>query len=170
MKKFGTPIGAGPGSDSENVGFLAEGTPLPLGSVATGLPLPCFFFFCFFWPVPLAGACPCDDGCCDRPAAGDGVVEELVVVLELLELVVVDDEEEDEDDEGEVEVEPEVVVEELVGVLLVVLVVVLELVTSGALDVVVDGAHDSFSDTTTPWIGSPIAEIGVPGGTFTLNV
>jgi len=27
MKKFGTPIGAGPGSDSENVGFEAVGTP-----------------------------------------------------------------------------------------------------------------------------------------------
>ena len=31
MKKLGTPIGAGPGSESENVGLLAEGTPLPLG-------------------------------------------------------------------------------------------------------------------------------------------
>jgi hypothetical protein len=27
MKKFGTPIGAGPGSASENVGFPADGTP-----------------------------------------------------------------------------------------------------------------------------------------------
>jgi len=33
MKKFGTPIGAGPGSDSENVGLLAVGTPLPVGRV-----------------------------------------------------------------------------------------------------------------------------------------
>jgi hypothetical protein len=31
MKKFGTPIGAGPGSDSENVGLFGEGTPFPLG-------------------------------------------------------------------------------------------------------------------------------------------
>jgi hypothetical protein len=28
MKKFGTPIGAGPGSANENVGFAAVGTPL----------------------------------------------------------------------------------------------------------------------------------------------
>jgi hypothetical protein len=27
MKKFGTPIGAGPGSESENVGFDGVGTP-----------------------------------------------------------------------------------------------------------------------------------------------
>jgi hypothetical protein len=32
MKKFGTPIGAGPGSESEKVGLVAEGTPLPVGS------------------------------------------------------------------------------------------------------------------------------------------
>lgn len=32
MKKFGTPIGAGPGVDSEKVGFVAVGTPLPDGS------------------------------------------------------------------------------------------------------------------------------------------
>ena len=31
MKKFGTPIGAGPGSESENVGLVADGTPLPVG-------------------------------------------------------------------------------------------------------------------------------------------
>jgi hypothetical protein len=32
MKKFGTPIGAGPGSANENVGFAAVGTPpLPEG-------------------------------------------------------------------------------------------------------------------------------------------
>src|SRR5665213_182359 len=99
MKKFGTPIGAGPGSDSENVGFLAEGTPLPLGSVAIGLPFAGFFF----WPARLAGAWACDDCCCGRPAPGAGVVEEALVVV-VLELVVVEDEEEEED-EVEVEVE-----------------------------------------------------------------
>jgi hypothetical protein len=31
MKKFGTPTGAGPGIDSEKVGLLAAGTPLPVG-------------------------------------------------------------------------------------------------------------------------------------------
>jgi len=29
MKKFGTPIGAGPGSESEKLGFDAVGTPFP---------------------------------------------------------------------------------------------------------------------------------------------
>jgi hypothetical protein len=29
MKKFGTPIGAWPGSDSEKVGLAADGTPVP---------------------------------------------------------------------------------------------------------------------------------------------
>lgn len=37
-------------------------------------------------------------------------------------------------------------------------------------EVVVAGAQDSLSDTTTPWIGRFIAEIGVPGGKLTLNV
>ena len=31
MKKLGTPIGAGPGSESEKVGLVADGTPLPVG-------------------------------------------------------------------------------------------------------------------------------------------
>ena len=31
MKKLGTPIGAGPGNDSENVGLVGLGTPLPVG-------------------------------------------------------------------------------------------------------------------------------------------
>ena len=31
MKKLGTPIGAGPGSESEYVGLVAVGTPLPVG-------------------------------------------------------------------------------------------------------------------------------------------
>lgn len=31
MKKFGTPIGAGPGVESEKVGFEGAGTPLPDG-------------------------------------------------------------------------------------------------------------------------------------------
>ncbi len=34
----------------------------------------------------------------------------------------------------------------------------------------VTGAHDSLSDTTTPLTGRFMAEIGVPGATFTLNV
>ena len=31
MKKLGTPTGAGPGIDSEKLGFVAAGTPAPLG-------------------------------------------------------------------------------------------------------------------------------------------
>ncbi len=48
----------------------------------------------------------------------------------------------------------------------------LEEVTGGVVvvEVVVAGAQDSLSDTTTPWIGRFIAEIGVPGGKLTLNV
>jgi hypothetical protein len=40
MKKLGTPIGDGPGSESENDGFEAAGTPLPVGSDAAGFFLP----------------------------------------------------------------------------------------------------------------------------------
>jgi hypothetical protein len=36
MKKLGTPIGAGPGNDSENVGLEVLGTPLPEGRVELG--------------------------------------------------------------------------------------------------------------------------------------
>jgi hypothetical protein len=100
------------------------------------------------------------------PDAGVGVVDELVVVVvpeELLgELLVV------VDPEPEVEVEVEVVVElEELGVDVVVVVVVV--VGTGTLGVG-DGVHDSLSDAITPLTGSPICEIGVPGGTFTLNV
>lgn len=37
MKKFGTPIAAGPGSDREKVGFDCVGTPLPVGRLAAGV-------------------------------------------------------------------------------------------------------------------------------------
>ena len=50
MKKLGTPIGAGPGSDSEKVGLLAAGTPLPVGRLSAGvvgLALALFVFFFF---------------------------------------------------------------------------------------------------------------------------
>ena len=107
MKKLGTPIGAGPGSDSENVGFLADGTPLPLGRSAGLLGF-------------LARACldagwlaffGCPDGTwvwgCDEDfwpwllEVGAGVVaDRLVVVLG-----------EPPEREGEVEVEPDVVLD-----------------------------------------------------------
>jgi hypothetical protein len=60
MKKLGTPIGAGPGSDSENVGFEVLGTPFPVGSFAAGVVvLVGFFFFALlFFGVPGEGVCP----------------------------------------------------------------------------------------------------------------
>jgi hypothetical protein len=53
MKKLGTPIAAGPGRDSEKVGFEADGTPLPVGSfgaagVEDGLELPLALFLCLW--------------------------------------------------------------------------------------------------------------------------
>lgn len=80
----------------------------------------------------------------------------------LLEVVVLEDEPElevdpDEFEEAELELlELDVVVLLLAGLVLV--------------DDEATGAHDSLSETTTPWIGRFMAEIGVPGGTFTLNV
>jgi hypothetical protein len=65
--------------------------------------------------------------------------------------------------EVELEVELEVVVEELEDDLVVVVVVVV-------VEPVPVGAQDSVSAMTTPVIGRFRLEIGVPGGTFTLNV
>lgn len=81
-------------------------------------------------------------------------------------VVVLEDEPELEVEPDELDEEPEPVALEVelgpvLGALLLAVVVVEEL---GG------GAHDSLSDTTTPWIGRFMAEIGVPGGTFTLNV
>lgn len=100
--------------------------------------------------------------------AGDELVLLVVVVVELVVVVW-----EEVEREGELEAE------------LLLLVVLLELggvedeveveVEDEELVVVVDvadgaGAHDSLSDTIGPVIGRFIAEIGVPGATFTLNV
>ena len=46
MKKFGTPIGAGPGSDSEKLGLAAVGTPFPVGSAT-------FLAFAFALALPV---------------------------------------------------------------------------------------------------------------------
>lgn len=89
-----------------------------------------------------------------------------LVVVEL-EVVVLDE----LDDELEVELE-ELLDDELLDDVVVVdedvgagagLVDVLELLALA-------GAHDSFSETIGPVIGRFMAEIGVPGGTLTLNV
>jgi hypothetical protein len=164
MKKFGTPIGAGPGSESEKVGFVAEGTPLPVGRLSAG-EVGFVFFLLFAWDFGWPAR---EDG----PSlwlvpVGTGVVLDVVVV-------VLDDE--PEPCEGEVEVEVEVVpgcvaVDELVGVLEldVGVVVVVVVVTDTAGVVEVAGAHCSLSEATGPVIGRPIAEIGVPGATLTLK-
>jgi hypothetical protein len=189
MKKLGTPIAAGPGSDSENVGFDGPGTPLPLGSFAAAffwawLPdCACdfffFFFLCFFLCLCFLCALAAVEDCCSDWL---GFVCLGVVDVELLVVVVLELEVELELElELEVEVELEELdeVEELEGLVVVVLledglVVVLELVvivTVGAV-VVLDELdwQDSLSDATAPLIGRFIDEIGVPGGTLTLNV
>jgi hypothetical protein len=96
MKKLGTPIAAGPGSDSEKVGFDVVGTPLPVGSAGEGgweerlgLALACL---CLGRPLPVAPVLVVvwllEDFCWRRPGLlWRGVVELLlVVVLELEEL------------------------------------------------------------------------------------
>jgi hypothetical protein len=54
MKKLGTPIGAGPGSAKEKLGFEGVGTPLLVrcGGDDEGVFF-FFFFFLFLWPDDL---------------------------------------------------------------------------------------------------------------------
>ncbi|MFZ1992765.1 MAG: hypothetical protein WAU75_01545 [Solirubrobacteraceae bacterium] len=165
---------------------MAEGTPLPLGSWFFGVAgfAPGFFFFfllaffllAFFWP-------PREDGCSPRlEPVGTGVVlEVLEVVLEPLPLpLCAGGAEVEVEVEVEVELEAElelelddvdegVAVVELVGEDVVVVVVVLLVDTETAGVGALDGAHCLLSDWTGPVIGSPIAEMGVPGGTLTLK-
>lgn len=103
MKKLGTPIGDGPGSDSEKVGLLALGTPLPEGRLLGFLVF--FFLEDFDLAFALCLADPvvdCDwgweEGFCPWPfPLGPGVVDERVV----------------DELEDEVEVEPGVVLDEV---------------------------------------------------------
>ncbi|HEX3978291.1 MAG TPA: hypothetical protein VHW96_18620 [Solirubrobacteraceae bacterium] len=147
---------------------MAAGTPLPVGRSLVGVVgvvlVFLFFFLAFGWPATEEGPSPW------LVPVGTGVVLDV--------LVVVLDDEPDPLCEGEVEVEGEVAepvrdgVEELVGVLEVVggaVVVVVVVVTDTAGVVAVVGAHCSLSEATGPVIGRPIAEMGVPGGTFTLK-
>jgi hypothetical protein len=143
MKKFGTPIGAGPGSANENVGFDAVGTPsLPvlfglgfglLGFFGLGLGFVAGFF--------LAGV-GCLDGCSTftGPRARGGPAAVVVVVDGLVVVV-----------EEEVDVVEGVVVE----------------VVNGIVVEVVGGAHDSVTLAMVPVTGSGIDDTGVPGGTST---
>jgi hypothetical protein len=129
------------------------------------------FFAAFFFALGRWAFCwPLDEGCSPRLVpVGTGVVP--VVLVELL------DDDPPPECEGEVEVEVEVVPEpdevvELVGVddellvgVLVVVVVVVVAPTAGVVEV--DGAHSSCSEATTPVIGRPRAEMGVPGAALT---
>ena len=115
MKKFGTPIGAGPGSDSENVGFEVLGTPLPVGSLAAGGVVVVFFFFALlFFVVLVEGVWPWLDDFSGDEEVGCGVVLDEVVVVVVFVVPECEGEVEvepvvvDEDDEVEVEVEVEV--------------------------------------------------------------
>jgi hypothetical protein len=145
MKKLGTPIGAGPGSEREKVGLLVPGTPLPEGSAT-------LFFLAF-----LAGAvgavlgCEWVDGfCCLAGLVGSGVgtVVDFEVEVELEVVVVLELAEE------EVELDP--------GLEVTVVLVLVELVEVGA--------QVSVSETRIPVIGRLRLAIGVPGGTLTLKV
>jgi hypothetical protein len=147
MKKFGTPIGDGPGSEREKEGLDAEGTPLPDGSPALCLALWCFgdaFFLVVEGAVCLEGRWRL----VGRVGLGAGAVEDPEVVVE---------------DELEPEWVPvlEVVVDEDVVVR-----------GGGELDVVVDdeeldGVQDSLSEVITPVTGRFRDQIGVPAGAFT---
>jgi hypothetical protein len=154
MKKFGTPIGDGPGSDSEKVGFELLGTPLPEGRLA----LDDFFLprlARLLWPWWFAGDRPWLEGFCGDDEFGCGVVF-VVVVLVLPGPL---------EREGEVEVELGVVEDELEELDEGGLLVVVEL-----LDELGAGEHDIVSEITGPLIGRFSEDTGVPGGTSMLNV
>jgi hypothetical protein len=154
MKKFGTPIGAGPGSDSEKDGLAADGTPLPEGSDVWW----CLALLCGFAPLP-----PCvvvlGEGC-EEPfwrfpgRLGFGLEPDPEVVVEDEEL------EPDFERDGGVELDDVVVDEEVV-------------VRVGAATDTVgvededEGAQDSLSEVITPLTGRLSEETGVPAGTLT---
>jgi hypothetical protein len=179
MKKFGTPIGAGPGNANENVGFDGVGTPpAPVGGgglfAAGVLVLAGFFGFaavCFFLGLGLGfalGGVLCVDGFwgfagplgCGGPDGVVVVVPVVEVVLEVVLVVVLE----------VVEVVPGVVVEVVPGVVVeVVLGVVVEVVL-GVVVEVVDGEQDSDSFKIVPLTGTGIDESGVPGATSTVKL
>lgn len=88
MKKFGTPIGAGPGSDSEKLGLRAVGTPLPVGSFGCG-------WWALVFPCPRGCANGSEDCGSERlgPSGTGGDCPLALLVLELVVEELVDDEE-----------------------------------------------------------------------------
>jgi hypothetical protein len=189
MKKFGTPIGAGPGSESEKVGFEGVGTPLWLDDLWD-------FGFGFGLGFGLCGVCCLclwvrgfeadgrfDEGswalagpvACGGPGGGAVVVELVEVEVDVELGVEVDVEVEVGLDvvEVEVEVDDEVAELEVVVVLLEVLVVEEEsMVAEVVVGVVavIPGRQLSVSDAITPDTGSVNKDIGVFGGASTTNV
>ncbi|HEX3835105.1 MAG TPA: hypothetical protein VHW04_24200 [Solirubrobacteraceae bacterium] len=168
MKKFGTPIGAGPGSDSENVGFEVLGTPLPVGSLAAGVVvLVGFFFFALLFFGLLVGVWPWLDDCSGEDEVGCGVVlDEVVVVVVLVlvvpecegevevELEVVDEDDEAEDDEDEDEDGDDEELDELGDVVVVVVVVVVDddEVVAGVQVIVSETAPGTLTGGMTPGV------------------
>jgi hypothetical protein len=183
MKKFGTPIGAGPGSDSEKVGFEVLGTPLPVGSLAAGVVvLVVFFFALVFCGVLVEGVWPWLDDFSGDEEVGCGVVfDEVVVVVVFVvpecegevevELVVVDEDVELEDDDA---VEEEEELDELGEVVVVVVVVVVDdddEVAAGAQVIVSETAPGMLTGGITPGVATTGPTVCVaPPGRVTVTV
>src|SRR4051812_32366366 len=75
MKKFGTPIGAAPGSACEKVGLAGVGTPSPWRiAVASGLPSARFLRAWASSPVALRSSLPTVFWPCWPPAETNGVL------------------------------------------------------------------------------------------------
>lgn len=153
MKKFGTPIGAGPGSEKEKVGFVAVGTPVLVrsgvdgflvrlagGGVALPTVLLLLSLVCFGVGPATDLAWRLVDGCCGLPGplpCGGPWVEVLVDVVVVVTAPVA----------------PAVVV---------VVVVVPVVVVEAQLSVTV-----WIGPVGTPVVGIAIEDSGVPGGTST---
>jgi hypothetical protein len=157
MKKFGTPIGAGPGNAKLKVGFEEVGTPPaprigpgfagggvlvvePLPPDVEPLPEPAGFFCCG-GPPPVW-----EDGCCEVPGprVRGGGCDEVPVPVPVVEV-------------GGAEV----------------LVLGVDEVGVDEVGVGAGGgeeAHDSEMDAIGRWTGSEIDDSGVPGGTFTVKL
>ena len=165
MKKFGTPIGAGPGSDSENVGLLAVGTPLPLGRADPVLPD--FGVDARFLRLALARGLPLDDGCSLRPdPVGEGL--ELVEELDVVDVLLLLEELEDDDPEleGEVVVELDELDEDEAGELGVVVLLVVVVVELDDELVVQTGVSVAATGSGSP-VAAMICATVAPAGTGT---
>ncbi|MGZ4307549.1 MAG: hypothetical protein ACXVEW_13030 [Solirubrobacteraceae bacterium] len=156
MKKLGTPIGAGPGSANEKLGFEGVGTP-PVVRWGGGDELLFFFFFLFFpdeFPDPLDPTVPAGAGWLDGRWDLPGELGFGAVVVDVVGVV-------DEGVDCELPEPPVVVVCEPVVVPLGVLVVGVLVVGTGVgtLGVVTGGGH-------TLEINVAPGGSGAPGGSW----